>query len=136
MLIGFQGDPKVDKNRYALPIAKGKGSTNTNQGEENGRCKGGPLLTPKPKPKEGKKVQKGKTKRKKGTTFETRNATLGPILATKGRNGPNFTTNMNDHIGKGVEGDTKAKVGTKGRGKEGTLLPALTHFILTNRRRS
>jgi hypothetical protein len=38
---------------------------------------------------------------KKGSIFGKGNITLGPILATKGRNGTSLTTSLNDQIGKG-----------------------------------
>jgi hypothetical protein len=55
---------------------------------------------------------------KKSTTSSKGNITLGPILVTKGRSEPNLTTNLNDQIGKGGKGETKAKVGTGGGEKE------------------
>jgi hypothetical protein len=47
-----QSNQRANKKQFAFLFAKQKGSRNINKAEENpnGRCQGGLLLTPKPKP--------------------------------------------------------------------------------------
>ncbi len=62
-----QGNPKVNEKQYAFPIVKWKVSMNIIKAKEypNGRCQGGPPLTPKPKPWEGEKGLEKNLKGKK-----------------------------------------------------------------------
>jgi hypothetical protein len=56
--------------------------------------------------------------KKKSTTYGKGNITLGPILVTKGKSGPNLITSLNDQIGKRGEREIKTKTDRRGGEKE------------------